>query len=217
MRHLSRRARKELIIIGVIALLFAILELFVNSFQRLVVWAAQYESLLITEVFTLAIVLAVGLGIFAFRRWRETVDLVEDKAQLQQTMSVAHDARRLMQSYADAVTRGQEVERRRLAREFHDDTIQQLIFLNQRAELAAFDYDDSPAAKDLQDMQAVIDGIISSVRSFIQELRPPYLDELGLTTALRTLIKNTRKRTDLLIEFEVTGIGHRLSESIELA
>ncbi len=217
MKQLSRQARNELIIIGAVALVIAILELYVDSLQRLVIWATANDSLLVTEILSLAIVLAVGMGIYAFRRWRESVALAADRVELQQTTTLAQDARRLLQSYAEAVTRGQEAERRRLARELHDDTIQQLILLNQRVELVAYDYAESAAAADLHDMQLVIDGIITNVRRFIQELRPPYLDELGLVTALRTLIKQTRERTDLLIEFDVKGSSHRLSEAIELA
>ena len=213
----SRAAQIELVIIAITALTFAIIELYVDSFQRFVAFAAANETLLVTEIVTLAIVLAVGFTIYSWRRWREVLALESDKAQLQKTMSSEQDARRLIRSYADAVTRGQEAERHRLARELHDDTIQRLIFLNQKVELAAFDHADSAAAADLHDMQVVVDDIIGGVRAFIQELRPTYLDELGLAPALRTLIKNMRETTDLFIEFETVGKQDRLNESTELA
>ncbi len=217
MTNNSRKARFELLIIAGVAFVFAVLELYIDSFQRLVIWAAQNEALLVTEVVTLALVLAVGLAIYAWRRWREAVALEADKMRLQQTVTVEQDANRLMRSYADAVTRGQEAERRRLARELHDDTIQRLILLNQKVELAAFDHAGSRAAGDLFEMKGVLTETIDSVRHFIQELRPTYLDELGLTAALGSLIKQTRERTELLIEFEAPGDVCRLSESLELA
>ncbi|MEM7116079.1 MAG: sensor histidine kinase [Chloroflexota bacterium] len=217
MSNSSRTARFELLLIAVVAIVFAVLELYIDSFQRLVSWAAENEALLVTEILTLAIVLATGLSIYSWRRWRELVASEADRARLKETVSVEQDAKRLIQSYADAVTRGQEAERRRLARELHDDTIQRLIFLNQRVELAAFDYADLPAAVDLQEMQGVVNSIIVSLRRFIQELRPTYLDELGLVAALHMLIKETRERTDLLIEFETVGDSCRLTEPIELA
>ena len=213
----SRSAQIELLVIAIVAIAFAIFELYVDSFQRLVIWAAENETLLVTEIVTLAIVLAIGFSIYSWRRWREVVVLEADKALLQKTMSSEQDAKQLIRSYADAIIRGQEAERHRLARELHDDTIQRLIFLNQRVELAAFDHSQSPAAKDLHEMQGVIDSIIGSVRRFIQELRPTYLDELGLVPALATLIKEARERTDLFIEFETIGKKDRLNESVELA
>lgn len=212
----NRSARFELLIIGVVALTFAILEVYIDSFERLVVWAAENESLFVTELLTLAILLSIGLSIYSYRRWREIVRLEQDKVRLEKTVTVEQDANKLLHLYSNAVTQGQEAERRRLARELHDDTIQRLILLNQKVELAAFDHAESPAAEDLLQMQTVIDDTIGYVRHFIQELRPSYLDELGLVAALRNLTKQTRERTDLFVECEVSGSVPRLNEAIEL-
>lgn len=213
----NRKARLELYFIFAIALVFAVLELSIDSFERFVLWAVANESLLVTEVFTLAIVLAVGLSIYSWRRWNEIVRLENDKVWLQRSVSQEQDAARLMRSYAEAVTRGQESERRRLARELHDDTIQRLIVLNQHVELAAFDHAESSAAADLAQMQILITETIDHLRYFVQALRPTYLDEFGLTAALRMLIKKTRERSDILFEFDVLGAEKRLDESVELA
>lgn len=213
----NRKAQFELLIIAAVAFGFAILELYIDSFVRFVRWAAENESLLATELFTLAIVLSIGLSIYAWRRWREAVTLEADKARLQKSVSAEKESVQLVRSYADAIMQGQEAERRRLARELHDDTIQRLIVLNQRVELAAFDHANSEAAADLEQMQMLIGGIIGDVRRFVQELRPTYLDELGLVAALGALIKSTRGRTDMLLEFMVEGEHDRLSEEVELA
>ncbi|MEM7331877.1 MAG: sensor histidine kinase [Chloroflexota bacterium] len=213
----NNRAWRELLIIGLIALIISLLELYIDTFERLVIWASQRESLLFTEFVTLAVVFAIGFGIYSWRRWRELVLLEEESARLQKTVSEEQHAKELSRSYADAVTRGQEAERRRLARELHDDTIHQLILLNQKVELSAFDHADSPASADLLEMQGLIDETISHLRGFIQELRPTYLDELGLVAALKALIRKMRDRTDLLIEFDLVGNPCRLDESVELA
>ncbi len=213
----NRKARLELYFIFAIALVFAILELYIDSFERFVRWAAESESLLVTEVLTLAIVLSIGLSLYAWRRWHEVIRLEADKRSLQRSVSLEQDATRLMRSYAEAVMQGQETERRRLARELHDDTIQRLIVLNQHVELAAFDHAGSSAAADMLRMQRLITDTIQHLRDFVQALRPTYLDELGLTAALRTLIKKTRERNDILLEFEILGEEKRLDETIELA
>ena len=218
MKNNSRAARYELSLIALVAIVFAIVEwLYIDSLQAIVTFAALNEALLVTEIFTLAVLLSIGLSIYSWRRWREAVKLEADRTRLENKVTAEKDAKRVMHLYAEEVTRGQEAERRRLARELHDDTIQQLIFLNQRVELAAFDHAESSAAADLNEMEGIIHGIIVSVRGFIQELRPSYLDELGLVAALSSLIKKTRERTDLLIEFDAVGESCRLSETIELA
>ena len=217
MKISNRHARRDLLLIGLVALFFAILELYIDSFERLIIWASQRESLLLTEFVTIAVVFAIGFAIYAWRRWQELAILEVESVRLQQTVDAEQSAKALSRSYADAVTRGQEAERRRLARELHDDTIHQLILLNQKVGLSAYDHADSSAAADLLEMQTLIDETIDHLRGFIQELRPTYLDELGLVTALTTLIRKTRERTDLLIEFELIGEPCRLDESVELA
>lgn len=217
MSNSSRRARLELAIIGVVALTLAILELYIETLERLVVWAAQNESLLITEILTLAIVLSTGLSIYAWRRWREAVRLEADKVRLQQTVTVEQDANRMMRSFADAVMMGQEAERRRLARELHDDTIQRLIVLNQQVELATFHNETPAVTSRLREMSELIDDMVAYLRRFIQQLRPSYLDELGLVPALGALVKETRERSELLVELDVLGSTRRVDEATELA
>ncbi len=213
----NRAATFELLLIAIVAITVAILELYIDTFERLVVWMAENEALLITEILTFAIVLAVGLAIYAWRRWRESIALEDEKGRLERRVGREQDATRAMRTYADAVTRGQEAERHRVARELHDDTIQRLIVLNQHVELAAFDYADGPVAGELQTIETLLNGIIGNVRRVIRELRPTYLDELGLVPALRTLVKDTREQGDELIEFDVMGTEVRLTETVEIA
>lgn len=217
MSNRSRKARMELMLIGLVALVFSILELYIDTFERIVIWAAENESLLITEILTLTIVMTVGLSIYSWRRWREAIILEDDKVQLQRTVSKEKDNNRLMRFYAEAVTQGQEAERRRLARELHDDTIQRMIMLNQQVSLVAYDHSDTVAAHDIQKMSVLIDETIDTLRDLIRALRPTYLDELGLVAALNTLIKETRKNSDFLVEFDALGNVGRLNEAIELA
>lgn len=212
------KARLELAIIAVTAIVIAIVEYFTGVLKAAINAAAQNGATYVTASLAFIFVLAVGLAIFAWRRSQDAAAVRKDRtARLEETVFEEHEAMVLMRSYADAVTRGQEAERRRLARELHDDTIQRLILLNQKVELAAFDHAESDASEDLVEMKGVLTETIDSVRHFIHELRPIYLEELGLVAALGTLIKETRERTDLLIEFESPGQQFRLSESLEMA
>ena len=67
MKNNSRAAKFELALIGVVAIVFALVELlYIDSLQVLVTWAAQNEALLVAEVFTFAVVLSVGLSIYSW-------------------------------------------------------------------------------------------------------------------------------------------------------
>jgi signal transduction histidine kinase len=133
---------------------------------------------------------------------------------------MAHKVRSAQQSlrgYLGAITAGQEEERRRLARELHDDTIQSLIALNQRIQLAQLAQDDSPAAAQLQEMQEMVSQLISDLRRQIHALRPIYLEDLGLAPALQMLCQEVEDAHPLSVNFHTAGTLRRLGPDVELA
>ena len=126
-------------------------------------------------------------------------------------------AQQSLRGYLGAVTTGQEEERRRLARDLHDDTIQSLIALNQRIQLAQLSATDEATAKQLVDMQEMAEQTISDLRRLTQDLRPIYLDDLGLVTALDMLARDTGKALQIPVGFYVSGRERRLRPEFELA
>jgi signal transduction histidine kinase len=141
---------------------------------------------------------------------REIEDLRQSLSGMARQVASAHDA---MQNYIAAITRSQEDERRRLARELHDDTIQTLIALRQRAEIAqgALGKDPVLASARLTELKDLLDGALGSVRRFVRDLRPTYLEELGLIPALEMLARESGAR------FSVEGEDMRLDPERELA
>ncbi|MCK4473150.1 MAG: HAMP domain-containing protein, partial [Anaerolineae bacterium] len=103
-----------------------------------------------------------------------------------------------MRDYLGAVTRGQEAERARLARELHDGPVQELIALGQRAEMAQrlVERDETEQA------QALLEALrraeletVAELRRLIGALRPIYLEDLGFLPALEMLVQQTAGRT----------------------
>jgi len=83
--------------------------------------------------------------------------------------------------YAQQITRTQEDERKRIARELHDDSIQSMIILSRHIdELISTQPKRSKMSRSLEDLRTEVDKIISQVRRFTQDLRPPTLDYLGI-------------------------------------
>ncbi len=114
-----------------------------------------------------------------------------------------------------AVTHGQEEERRRLARELHDDTIQSLIALNQRVLLAKMKANGA-MTDEFAEMEALLADMIGDVRRFTHALRPIGLEELGLIPAIELLAESNSSDT-----FDVTvlekGEARRLPMAHEFA
>ncbi len=119
------------------------------------------------------------------------------------------------QLYRNALTNGQEAERARIARELHDDTVQSLIAIAQRIDLAVTWLDRDPtqarAALKLARTQTV--ETVDNVRRMIANVRPPALEELGLVTALNMLADDI---DDLAVVVTVEGVARRLEEAQEL-
>jgi len=121
-----------------------------------------------------------------------------------------------LRGYLGAMTTGQEEERRRLARELHDDTIQSLIALNQQVQLAQLSLDGHPSAKQLSTMQRMTNQIIADLRRLTRDLRPIYLEDLGLVTALDMLARDTGNALQIPVDFQTIGTERRLSPQVEL-
>ncbi len=126
-------------------------------------------------------------------------------------------AQQSLRGYLGAVTTGQEEERRRLARDLHDDTIQSLIALNQRLQLAQLTVSDEQSAAQLTEMQQMTEQTIADLRRLTRDLRPIYLEDLGLVTALNMLARDASQTLQIPVDFQVTGTEKRLSPEVELA
>jgi signal transduction histidine kinase len=96
-----------------------------------------------------------------------------------------------LKSYAALITRAQEDERRRLARDLHDDTAQALIALSRGLDaLANRHINPISSPEDLQFVDQLVElnqRTLDSVRRACQDLRPSVLDDLGLSAALESL------------------------------
>jgi len=151
----------------------------------------------------------------------QPVDGIMEIRRLQaELIHMAHKVKAAQESlrdYIGAITAGQEEERRRLARELHDDTLQSLIALNQRIQLAQLALADSPAAGSLSEIQILTEQTIAELRRFTRALRPIYLEDLGLVAALEMLTREVGQSDHLRVEFQRIGSERRLTPEVELA
>ncbi len=164
---------------------------------------------------------AAALAWGRFEPIEEPVGGIAEIQRLQRELiHLAHKvklAQQNLRNYIGAITAGQEEERKRLARELHDDTLQALIALNQRAQLAQMETTDPAILQTMTDIQQLAEQTIADLRRFVRALRPIYLEDLGLITALQMLLKETEQAAGLKTIFSLRGSPRRLPSSCELA
>ena len=123
-----------------------------------------------------------------------------------------------MRLYIQQITRAQEEERSRIARELHDSTAQELIALLHQVEGLLRDKEKLPPgqAKALRKVYEQIKGVLQGVRYFGRDLRPSILDDLGLRAALEWLVEQLQAEHNVECDFRVLGEERRLSTEAEV-
>lgn len=102
------------------------------------------------------------------------------------------------------VLNAQDEERKKLARELHDQIIQSLIGLNHQISKLRRRSDDK-FGNEFDTTQNELSTIIREVRQICDDLRPPVLDNVGLVSAIRSKIDEVQKKEAFHIRFILEG------------
>jgi len=98
-------------------------------------------------------------------------------------------ARLRLQALSNRMLEMQEAERRHIARELHDEIGQSLTAIKLNLEALALRSADQTARRLADEIAGVAGGVLDQVRRLSLDLRPPQLDDLGLSAALHWLVK----------------------------
>jgi ABC-type sugar transport system ATPase subunit len=110
-----------------------------------------------------------------------------------------------------------EDERKALAREIHDQVIQDLLGFNYRLE--EIESMDASAAlqSDVASIRNGIRNVVSELRQICSDLRPPTIDHHGLSAAIDSLAHEWAERSNIQVQLEIDPALGRLPETIELS
>lgn len=160
----------------------------------------------VTELFFVAVVISVG-----------AIIAVPVESERRATKRLQESERRRVRSYAMLITQAQEEERKRIARELHDETAQNVVVIQRDLASLAASLEGHTAAAELGRLRDFTGQTLASIRRFSRDLRPSTLDELGLSSALDQLVGELRERCCPATELHVAGSSRRLPIETELA
>lgn len=111
-----------------------------------------------------------------------------------------------------------ELERKQLARELHDESIQELLSVNYQLEAieAGITVEFSVKEK-LQDVRLNIRQLVEDLRGICRNLRPPTIDSLGLGSAIKSYANEFTTRTNMQVSLDIDPHLTRLPEATELS
>jgi len=142
------------------------------------------------------------------------LDLLEESTRL---LEEARGYQSRLRQLSTQVLTAQEEERKRIARDLHDDTAQALTSLLVRLRLLERSTEERGMQEALQELRQLTSSTLEGVRRLALALRPSALDDLGLAAAVQAYIKDLCQRWPLSVHFVVSGRQRRLPAAIELA
>ncbi|MCG7852015.1 MAG: PAS domain-containing protein, partial [Methanosarcinaceae archaeon] len=143
-------------------------------------------------------------------------NITEQKQTQERLMKYHKDLKKLSSQLINV----QEAERRRISQELHDEIGQALTAIS--INLATYCNElqsDTPSSdrERLTEAIELVNGMLDQVQEMSLNLRPPMLDDLGLTSALRWHVTAWAKRQDINAQFKAVGIKRRPNPEIETA
>lgn len=120
-----------------------------------------------------------------------------------------------LRDFGKAAVRAAEDERRRIARDLHDDTAQHLATVLIRLRLAERDASVATRAA-LEDVREELMRTAEGIRRIARGLRPPELEDAGLGPALRAHARGIREATGLEVQLDLNSVGGLLESDAQL-
>ena len=115
------------------------------------------------------------------------------------------------------VLAAQEQMRREIARQMHDGPAQSIANIALQAQIVQrlFERDPDRTRHELGELVGMVQQALEQTKSFIFDVRPMVLDDLGLVPTLRRSARERSQRTGTSVRFESVGADRRLATELE--
>jgi signal transduction histidine kinase len=111
----------------------------------------------------------------------------------------------------------QEDERKRIARELHDESCQTVAALKMRLDASIHDAPEAELRKTLDEVRALAARSLDEMHRLMFALRPPVLDDLGLASAVRWLAQRDFPAQGVRLHMDLDDAAERVPFDVEIA
>lgn len=133
-------------------------------------------------------------------------------------MSALREHARMRADFSRELIRSQEAERKRIASELHDGLGQELLVMKNLAGMGRAANDaDADAGNQFAEIADTAGKALEEVRAISRALRPPELDRLGLTEAIRAMVDRVAESSGLEFNDQIDDVDGVLSADQEIA
>ena len=139
---------------------------------------------------------------------------ITERVRAQETLRAYSGRLRLL---SQQLVRAQEAERRRIARELHDEIGQALAAVEINLRVAKGSPEMTRLAPALEESVGILERVLQQIRDLSVDLHPPMLEQLGLEAALRWHVDRQTQRAGLAARIVLTSLERRPPPEVELA
>jgi PAS domain S-box-containing protein len=141
---------------------------------------------------------------------------ITERKRAEEQLAASHEQLLSLSKHLESL---REEERKKIARDLHDETSQVVTSLTAHLEAAANMLPaDAPKVRAiLKNAEDLSVSILDQLQKLIYELHPLVLDDLGLVAAVRWLLENNLKAAGIKVDFKTAGRTRRLPRHLETA
>ncbi|MGE0454469.1 MAG: PAS domain-containing protein [Vicinamibacteria bacterium] len=151
------------------------------------------------------------------RPWRDAAGEVGGLILFSEVVTESREARETLRALSRRLLSVQEEERRRIARDLHDQIGQALTAVKLNLESVARQATLEAARERVPKAVKIVDEAIAQARDLSLDLRPSLLDDLGLPAALRWYVDRQTRDAGIEGHVATNGIEERLPQEVEIA
>ena len=147
----------------------------------------------------------------------------DEKGNVIEASAIARDIthrkqmERSLHQLSVGILKAQDEERRRIAREIHDTTVQKLALLSMNLAQLRNPANAAKATSMVENSQELASQCVQELRTLSYLLHPPMLDELGLGSALKIYVEGFSQRSGVQVATEIDPDLPRLPQPVEMA